>query len=368
MLQGSWVILDELNLAPTDVLEALNRVLDDNRQLYIPETQETITAAPGFRLFGTQNPPGMYGGRKVLSKAFKNRFVELHFNQLPAAELEIILKERCGLPKTYAKKMIEVLTELQKFRRMSAAFAGKQGFITLRDLFRWAERYRLSEDVPTGKFYDWEQHIAEEGYLLLAARIRNQEETEVVIEILEKVFKRKVLPENLFSLHENTSKVSRPILEMLMKTDIPGLAWTFDMRRMCVLVAQAWKFKEPVLLVGETGCGKTTAVQILAKIGEIGLTSLNCHRHTESADFLGGLRPDRGDGTKKAGLNFHWCDGPLVTAMRKGLVFLADEISLADDSVIERLNSVLEPERQVLLAEKIDTNETEVVTAVESFR
>ena len=28
------------------------------------------------------------------------------------------------------------------------------------------------DDVP-GKFYDWEQHIAEEGYLLLAARIRD---------------------------------------------------------------------------------------------------------------------------------------------------------------------------------------------------
>ena len=108
MIQGSWIILDELNLAPTDVLEALNRVLDDNRQLYIPETQQTITASPGFRLFGTQNPPGLYGGRKVLSKAFRNRFVELHFNQLPASELEIILKGRCGLPQTYARKMIEV--------------------------------------------------------------------------------------------------------------------------------------------------------------------------------------------------------------------------------------------------------------------
>ena len=136
MLQGSWIILDELNLAPTDVLEALNRVLDDNRQLYIAETQTTITASPGFRLFGTQNPPGQYGGRKVLSKAFRTRFVELHFNQLPHGELETILKERCGLPRTYAKKMIQVLADLQKHRRGSAAFAGKEGFITLRDLFR----------------------------------------------------------------------------------------------------------------------------------------------------------------------------------------------------------------------------------------
>ena len=38
--------------------------------------------------------------------------------------------------------------------------------------------------------------------------------------------------------------------------------------------------------------------------------------------------------------------------MKKGAMFLVDEISLADDSVLERLNSVLEPERTLLLAEK----------------
>lgn len=47
MRKGFWIILDELNLAPTDVLEALNRVLDDNRELFIPETQETVKAQPG---------------------------------------------------------------------------------------------------------------------------------------------------------------------------------------------------------------------------------------------------------------------------------------------------------------------------------
>jgi midasin len=70
---GSWIILDELNLAPSDILEALNRVLDDNRELYIPETQVLVKANFNFMLFATQNPQGLYGGRKTLSRAFKNR-------------------------------------------------------------------------------------------------------------------------------------------------------------------------------------------------------------------------------------------------------------------------------------------------------
>lgn len=45
---------------------------------------------------------------------------------------------------------------------------------------------------------------------------------------------------------------------------------------------------------------------------------------------------------------FTWQDGPLVQAMKRGDMFLVDEISLADDSVLERLNSVLEPERKLV--------------------
>ena len=46
---------------------------------------------------------------------------------------------------------------------------------------------------------------------------------------------------------------------------------------------------------------------------------------------------------------FEWQDGPLVTSMRRGDIFLLDELSLAEDAVLERLNSVLEPSRSLLL-------------------
>ena len=51
---------------------------------------------------------------------------------------------------------------LQMRRKGSGVFAGKQGFITLRDLFRWAERYRRASQGDQ-TFYDWNQHIADEG-------------------------------------------------------------------------------------------------------------------------------------------------------------------------------------------------------------
>jgi midasin len=49
----------------------------------------------------------------MLSRAFRNRFVELHFDEIPANELEIILHKRCDMPLSYCKKMVSVMTDLQ---------------------------------------------------------------------------------------------------------------------------------------------------------------------------------------------------------------------------------------------------------------
>ncbi|CAI7240863.1 BEM_collapsed_G0037490.mRNA.1.CDS.1 [Saccharomyces cerevisiae] len=150
--KGYWIVLDELNLAPTDVLEALNRLLDDNRELFIPETQEV-------------NPPGIYGGRKILSRAFRNRFLELHFDDIPQDELEIILRERCQIAPSYAKKIVEVYRQLSIERSASRLFEQKNSFATLRDLFRWALRDAVG----------YEQ-LAASGYMLLAERCRTPQE------------------------------------------------------------------------------------------------------------------------------------------------------------------------------------------------
>lgn len=71
---------------------------------------------------------------------------------------------------------------------------------------------------------------------------------------------------------------------------------------------------------------------------------------------------------------FEWIDGPLVSSMRNGDLFLLDEMSLAEDAVLERLNSVLEPSRTLTLAEKggdisgEDVGKESIIVASENFR
>lgn len=357
MRNGYWIILDELNLASSDILEALNRVLDDNRELFIPETQALVRAHPNFMLFATQNPPGLYGGRKTLSRAFKNRFIELHFSEIPRAELEIILEKRCLIPKSYAQKMVKTMSELQVNRKTTV-----KGSFTLRDLFRWGNRYTYADaTLLADKLYDWNQHLVDEGYLTLSAKIRSEFEVEIIETTLFNNFRKKINLVNLYELSDETSMVTKSILQAITAHPrFENIVWTFNMRRMAVLTAKALQFSEPVLLVGPTGCGKTTICQILADIAETNLRILNCHMHTEGADFLGGLRPYRGEQQETestARQLFEWANGPLILSMLEGTYFLADEISLAEDSVLERLNCILEPERTVLLAEKGGVNE-----------
>ena len=392
--RGDWIVLDELNLAPTDVLEALNRLLDDNRELVIPETQEVVRPHPNFLLFATQNPPGLYGGRKVLSRAFRNRFLEVYFDDLPQAELETILCQRCRIAPSYAQRIVRVFRELTKRRQSTRVFESKHGFATLRDLFRWAGRDAVGY-----------QQLAENGYMLLAERARRAEDKAVVKDIIEAEMGVRIDEDKLYGLHLSEAEFS-----VFLGPDLPTtqIIWTGSMRRLYCLVLKALQSNEPVLLVGETGSGKTSVCQMFADAKSRVLYSVNCHQNTETADLIGALRPIRNraaleaeaiqeaskiladlgmahvpsdtQGIQKAIVSaqksatltststqalqdvllkfrklsamFEWHDGPLIQAMMDGGIFLLDEISLADDSVLERLNSVLEPSRTMVLAER----------------
>ncbi|KAL1883672.1 AAA ATPase midasin [Paecilomyces lecythidis] len=404
---GYWIVLDELNLAPSDVLEALNRLLDDNRELFIPETQEVVHPHPNFMLFATQNPAGLYGGRKVLSRAFRNRFLELHFDDIPESELEYILKERSQIAPSFCSRIVSVYQKLSVLRQSNRLFEQKNSFATLRDLFRWALRRA-----------DTREQLALNGFMLLAERVRNPQERDAVKKVIEDVMRVPIDDDAIYG----ASQLEQCLREA--KHPPTGIVWTKAMRRLFILVSKAIENNEPVLLVGETGCGKTQLCQALAEAHSRELFIVNAHVNMETGDLIGAQRPlrnrtaiekqllqdlqtmfktipNRASDIEGKSLNdlrqlyaqtgpeelqlcspellqrikrnfarsnalFEWSDGSLVSAMKTGQYFLLDEISLADDSVLERLNSVLEPSRTLLLAEKgpIDS----LVVADEGFQ
>ena len=230
---GHWVILDELNLAPSEVLEALNRLLDDNRELYLPEIDETVKPHPNFRLFATQNPSGAYGGRKPLSRAFRNRFVELHMGDIPAEEMKIILEKRCSCPPSHAKSLVKIMVALRQRRNSHGVFLGKDGLITPRDLLRWAERGGSSKLA-----------LAHEGYMLLAERLRSADERNIVKEEIESHLGVVIDVQEIYYGDKSEART------LLSKLPLTHIAPTKSLLRLLTLVMRCVRQKEPVLLVG----------------------------------------------------------------------------------------------------------------------
>lgn len=71
MKQGHWVILDELNMASSEILEALNRLLDDNRELLVPDTQEIVRPALAFSYLQLKIHPDHMRGERCCLKPFR---------------------------------------------------------------------------------------------------------------------------------------------------------------------------------------------------------------------------------------------------------------------------------------------------------
>lgn len=51
-VQGRWLVIEGIDLAPADVLAALVPLMD-SKQLQLPQRAQSITAASGFQLLAT---------------------------------------------------------------------------------------------------------------------------------------------------------------------------------------------------------------------------------------------------------------------------------------------------------------------------
>jgi hypothetical protein len=112
----------------------------------------------------------------------------------------------------------------------------------------------------------------------------------------------------------------------------------------------------PVLLIGETGTGKTSLVRHLANKTANAFVRVNHNGGTTIEDLVGRyLINDKGP---------HWVDGILVEAMKKGYWFLADEINAASAEINFVYHSLLDDDGRILLAEKGN----EVVVPHPNFR
>ena len=78
MRSGDWLLLDELNLAPAELLESISGLLDSG-YLAIPELG-LISPHKSFRLFAAMNPANDFA-KKDLPDSLRARFTEFYVNE-----------------------------------------------------------------------------------------------------------------------------------------------------------------------------------------------------------------------------------------------------------------------------------------------
>lgn len=110
-----------------------------------------------------------------------------------------------------------------------------------------------------------------------------------------------------------------------------------------------------LFLSGPTGSGKSSIVNQIAARLNYSVQRVTAHSRMEMPELIGHHIVMDGD--------LIWQDGPLVTAMRYGHLFLLDELDLLDPATAAGLNSILEG-APLVLAE----NGGELVVPHEDFR
>ncbi|SFE43476.1 MoxR-like ATPase [Lentibacillus persicus] len=95
MKNGTFLYIDEINMAKPETLPLINGVLDYRRTITNPFTEEIITAADGFGVVAAINEG--YVGTVPLNEALKNRFVVIDIPYLQGEQLNQLIQETSRL-------------------------------------------------------------------------------------------------------------------------------------------------------------------------------------------------------------------------------------------------------------------------------
>ena len=171
---------------------------------------------------------------------------------------------------------------------------------TVRDFMKWCRRLNaLSNGGPTSLS---SQDIFLEVMDCFCATISNQEmRMSLALAIGAKLNINKVKIEFLCSMYKPTINVAPLSItigritlnreQVNKQVEKPTFAFTRHSLRLLESLAVCVSQTEPVLLVGETGTGKTSAIQYLATLCNRALLVVNMSQQSDSTDLIGGFKP-----------------------------------------------------------------------------
>jgi MoxR-like ATPase/HEAT repeat protein/uncharacterized protein YegL len=340
--EGLWLVLEEINLASSEVVEILNDFLITGKISYSENGQQReVTPHPDFRLFATGNPES-YSQRQKLSEIFISRFKIFYQKELSEEELSQVLSSLFRISASMALQIARFHISLQN--QADSRVIGKAEkdpyTFTLRDIIRIGNRLgtTLKQDAANEGFL---KKLFIEFFCVYMGRVRDEAEREAMVSLLDAYFGFRASGMDLEAIIPAVSKDIRPLLKSLKTTRggefIPqqeaDITPTPTQKETLYLILKALINREPVLLVGNPASGKTTLIRYLARQKETNLYFVNLSSDTGLEELLGGYIQDEQG-------SWHYRKGLLFDAMEEGSWLLIDEANLSPLS--EYLNTLLD--------------------------
>ncbi|MFH0790155.1 MAG: AAA family ATPase, partial [Candidatus Omnitrophota bacterium] len=415
MKNGYTLVIDEINLADSSVLERMNSLLDDDKSLRISEhngekwiqaeeydqkraevsavitydeqgTEYLLTYStrfyrihPDFRLFATMNPAD-YAGRKILSPALMNRYRIKWIDNFRRGEWMLMFyegikdrQERCILDDDSIARFYFAHDRIQELCQKGeiGAQQGDRFYFTTRNAKRVAKRLKARVEEKENlleRELELEEVIrilVEEIIEVYGDGIRTEADRAIFMECIWGPFGHLQIEENRSINTSYPEKVYFGDIALDVSKEegsyVPGpdsvMENTVTTLKYLRKLAKVVKMDEKALLVGDTGAGKTSLIRYLAYLTKNNFIRMNLDAQTDTSELIGHYIPK--EGTKD---EFQWVYGKLVDAMEKGYWILLDELNLAEPEILERINSLLDDDGSLVITEL--ENETWLPQAV----
>ena len=303
---GKWIIIEDIDKIPFDIVTTLLPIIEKG-ELSIPSRGVTITVHPNFRLFGTSSHEGNNNPGPI-SSFLNNHWNVVNVNDLSMDDLKEILQQHYSslIPLIQQKVLVmyqvliktshitseeyeEILDLLQSQSVAAVTISfndlmimhneilrhGKP--ITCRDLFKFCKRltlYPLLTSITNNSLSEQSRKlILDEALDVFAGSLPAGKGYQVLSHLIAVVWNLSTAAVDsylqtapTFSLENGKFEVGRIQLELAKEGERNRRFFQTKqslrlMQQICICVRN----EEPMLLVGETGCGKTTVIQYIAQ-------------------------------------------------------------------------------------------------------
>jgi len=284
--EGMWIVIEDINLAPVEVLSVLLPLLE-KRELFIPGRGELIKAKDTFQLFATQT---LYGNKNYHrdTSLLSNFWTRVIVEPLSFEELQKVLEKKYSHISPLVPKFLSTFHVLQQSQRTvfqtdqkeeSQEVLANIPVVHSKNSFgptvmKWCDRcLKLLKNIQLKTDFISTQ-VKEAAFLeaidCFCGALPQQQQRGQLAQLIAQCWDISTERVNYYSerykpnitqddSNLTVGRVTLPInktLALNLEKNTSVFAYTRHSATLMEKIGQCVQAKEPVILVGETGCGK----------------------------------------------------------------------------------------------------------------